>query len=344
MEMQDQHDMFSTPPKAMRRWFSVPVQTDIPSDQVRRYSNQVFRDMAEGNLNGYTPALDQRKLVPTHRFDGKDWIDWDIASELAATTCNSTLDPTKVKNLSFYTHNIWFGKKNEDERFKNLIQMIWDSDADFVCLQEVVAPFFELLVHNDEIRGKYYFSGNSITDYGLLILSKWPCYFYDFPFANTWMGRSLLVAETVFNGKTFLTWTSHLESLDNKAKRREQTEYVQHNLLYGFDSVFMGDFNFDFTWADESSNIDWKQYQDLWQQLKDEKEEWYTKNGTSHFKPVTLDHVLLSKSSQFKPKFIKRVGNYCCRNYGQDLINDIREDDVVRTPSDHLGLYAVISD
>jgi hypothetical protein len=35
----------------------------------------------------------------------------------------------------------------------------------------------------------------------------------------------------------------------------------------------MGDFNFDFTWADESSNIDWKQYQDLWQQLKDEKEE-----------------------------------------------------------------------
>lgn len=52
--------------------------------------------------------------------------------------------------------------------------MIRESKADFICLQEVIAPFFEKLVQNEYIRDRYYFSGNTITDYGLLILSKWP--------------------------------------------------------------------------------------------------------------------------------------------------------------------------
>jgi endonuclease/exonuclease/phosphatase family metal-dependent hydrolase len=206
----------------------------------------------------------------------------------------------------------------------------------------VIAPFFELLVHNEHIRSTYYFSGNSITDYGLLILSKWPAYFYDFPFENTWMERSLLVAETVFNGQSFLVCTSHLESLDNRLKRSEQINYIQNEVLQGYDAIFMGDFNFDFSWSDEGKNINRKLVKDLWEELKDTSEEAFTMNGTTRFKPVVLDHVLLMKKSQFVPEYIQRVGNFCCRNFPQDLINEIREDDVVRTPSDHLGLYSVI--
>lgn len=93
----------------------------------------------------------------------------------------------------------------------------------------------------------------------------------------------------------------------------------------------------------KNSNVNWKNYLDLWQTLRDENDEDFTMNGTTRFKPVVLDHVILSKDSQFHPEFIQRVGNYCCRNFTNDLINEIREDDVVRTPSDHLGLYAIIS-
>lgn len=208
-------------------------------------------------------------------------------------------------------------------------------------MQEVIAPFFEILVSTEYIRDNYYFSGNNINEYGLLILSKWPAYFYDFPFENSWMGRSLLVGETVFNGETFLVCTSHLESLDNRKKRAEQMDYIQHDLLQDHDAIFMGDFNFDFSWPDEGQNVDFDNYCDFWRELRDPSEDDFTMNGTTRFKPVALDHILMCRHSQFAPSYIQRVGNYCVRNFRRDHINDIREDDVVRTPSDHLGLYAV---
>lgn len=212
----------------------------------------------------------------------------------------------------------------------------------------------ELILQNQLIQENYYVSGNDINDYGLLILSKWPVYFYEFEFSNSWMGRSLLIAEVAYKHpvalgehnddyKTFLISTSHLESLDNKVKRSEQMEYIQKAVLSGHDAIFMGDFNFDFSWKDEVSHIDWDCYLDIWRELKDTSEDNFTMNGTTQFKPVVFDHVLMSKSSNFKPEYITRVGNFCCRNFSSDLIDEIREDDVVRTPSDHLGLYAIIT-
>lgn len=120
-------------------------------------------------------------------------------------------------------------------------------------------------------------------------------------------------------------------------------KYIQTEILNDRDAIFMGDFNFDYSWKDEAKNIDFTLFTDLWKYLRDEDEESYTMNGTTKFKPVTFDHVLISNNSQFKPEYIQRVGNYCCRNYCNDLKDDIREDDIVRTPSDHLGLYSVIS-
>jgi hypothetical protein len=97
----------------------------MPLDLIRRYRNKVSCQANCGNLNGYTPCLDQRKLVPTHRFDGKDWIECDMGAELAGTDGAIKSDnPTKIQHLSFYSQNIWFGKKNMEERYKTLIQMI----------------------------------------------------------------------------------------------------------------------------------------------------------------------------------------------------------------------------
>ena len=124
------------------------------------------------------------------------------------------------------------------------------------------------------------------------------------------MDRSCLVAETIFNGESFLVATTHLESMDCKKQRSEQIYQIQHKILKGRDAIFMGDLNFDFNWYEEGKNIDHTLFTDLWTNLRDEKEEAYTMNGTSRLNPVILDHVLLAKDSQFKPKFIERVGNY----------------------------------
>jgi len=151
--MEESPERFQTPPRTkLRKWFSVPIKTDMPKEIINSYSNEVIRTEEEGNMKGYIPSLDQRNLVPTHRFNGKEWIDWDLDLELSISDHNpSPSSPTDIYNLSFYTQNIWFKKNNMKERFKNIIQMIKESNADFIWLQEVIAPFFEKLVQDEYI-------------------------------------------------------------------------------------------------------------------------------------------------------------------------------------------------
>lgn len=97
----------------------------MPMEKIKNCYNQVERLEKEGNLRAYKPQLAHQNLVPTHRFDGSEWIDCDLNYEFSISKDNvRESDPTKVKSLTFYSQNIWFGEKNREERFKNLIQMI----------------------------------------------------------------------------------------------------------------------------------------------------------------------------------------------------------------------------
>ena len=61
------------------------------------------------------------------------------------------------------------------------MQVILDSDADFVCLQEVVEKTRDLLSFNEHIKSKFPFrSYNDFgqSGYGVMILTKYPCYFF----------------------------------------------------------------------------------------------------------------------------------------------------------------------
>ena len=74
------------------------------------------------------------------------------------------------------------------------------------------------------------------------------------------MGRSILIGEVCINAEmsdipTFLVATSHLESLDNESFRKDQMEYYVDAILGKYDSVFMGDFNFDFKWENEKDTL-----------------------------------------------------------------------------------------
>lgn len=79
-----------------------------------------------------------------------------------------------------------------------------------------------LLLDVSYIKDTYYISGNVIKGYGVLILSKFPCHFFEMPFP-TLMGRSLLIAEPIggINNQQLLVGTVHLESSDNAEQRKK---------------------------------------------------------------------------------------------------------------------------
>ena len=104
----------------------------------------------------------------------------------------------------------------------------------------------------------------------------------------------------------------------------------------------MGDFNFDYKWDTERNHFDWDKFIDIWEELKDPSDQSYTMPNTPYWPAVTFDHIILTKSCQFEQRFIERVGNYCCRNFDNSELHEIQNDDIVRTPSDHLGLFADI--
>jgi endonuclease/exonuclease/phosphatase family metal-dependent hydrolase len=153
-----------------------------------------------------------------------------------------------------------------------------------------------------------------------------------------------LIAETTVNGKPFLVGTSHLESMDSAEIRRIQCEVVQKVMNQnGFPHVFMGDFNFDFSWKHEKGNFDWENYSDLWGDLKTESEKNWTMPQSKQYAPVCFDHIILSKNQGWKSTFIQRIGNFSCPSFGIEKPAMMRVDGIIRTPSDHLGLIGVIS-
>mmetsp|Transcript_4015 Transcript_4015/g.3357 ORF Transcript_4015/g.3357 Transcript_4015/m.3357 type:complete len:187 (-) Transcript_4015:498-1058(-) len=125
--------------------------------------------------------------VPTFKFIDSKWTEVDPSEQ--------DFNAVSTKSLTFYTQNIWFDAHNMEERYDTLIQMTLDSDADMVCFQEVIGPFWTAVTSNKTIREKYYISGNNISGYGILMLSKLPAYFFEFKFETSRMERSLLVGE-----------------------------------------------------------------------------------------------------------------------------------------------------
>ena len=109
-----------------------------------------------------------------------------------------------------------------------MIGVIKEADADFVCLQEVTQDTKDMILKSETIKQNYLvgggtYSGNVfIVQYGLLIISKYPCLFYEKHFPTSKMGRSLLCAEPLIP-QNLVVATTHLESLGFSAPiRREQ--------------------------------------------------------------------------------------------------------------------------
>jgi len=138
------------------------------------------------------------------------------------------------------------------------MRILEQSDADFICLQEVIKEFADIIFSQKWVQDKYFVSQQEMyTWYGVMILSKWPCKFYQYNFnQQSRMGRSLLIAETIINGEPFVVSTVHLESMASAPYRKAQMD-ISFSILKLFNnSLLMGDYNFDSSWKNEQACID----------------------------------------------------------------------------------------
>lgn len=153
--------------------------------------------------------------------------------------------------VKILTYNIWFNE-TVPERLDAVLKIIEDEDADFVCLQEMTHEIWRYFMGNTYIqsvlRSGGSFSPNQFGSYGTVMLSKYPCRYYQCEFESL-MGRSLILAEPYLPVHLIVA-TSHFESLNQAPLRCKQLETTFSVLKaaqgdeFAAHSVLVGDFNF----------------------------------------------------------------------------------------------------
>jgi len=257
--------------------------------------------------------------------------------------CHSDSFDTNVRadTLTFVTFNIWFGEYYFEQRFHALMDILKDTDADIIGLQEVTHESLELILEEEWVKDNYFISditGTTFLSYGVIFLSRIPVKQLELYPLKSLMGRYVLIAEFNINGQKLLVGTTHLESLRHSAKiRRVQLEKIFAWLDNSDNSVLMGDFNFCSSW-EENSNID-NRYSDIWKVLR-VNEPGYTEDTDINLmrkqlkrpeKKVRFDRIISRSSTPgWKPNRINRLG-----------MKPISPEYPNVFPSDHFGLLGI---
>jgi hypothetical protein len=110
----------------------VTYQNDDRSSNKFLLDEIVYMRRSQGNYSLY--AL-YTNWFQTTNGEEPNWVrlinPGDYQAELSAAK-------PKVEKISMLTYNVWFDPFFKIERYAMLLHMIKQSDADFVCLQEVI--------------------------------------------------------------------------------------------------------------------------------------------------------------------------------------------------------------
>ena len=125
--------------------------------------------------------------------------------------------------------------------------MLEDSQAGFICLQEVTGRVLEA-IHKVSAKGwvkDYYMSVVPMGWYDTVILSKLKCRFYKRNFKGSFMQRCMLLAELfVENGDNIMVGSMHYESLNHEKERIAQMNEVHETASKACRVIIAGDYNF----------------------------------------------------------------------------------------------------
>eukprot|EP01121_Diplochlamys_sp_Union-15-3_P006997 TRINITY_DN1758_c0_g1_i4.p1 TRINITY_DN1758_c0_g1~~TRINITY_DN1758_c0_g1_i4.p1 ORF type:complete len:299 (-),score=35.49 TRINITY_DN1758_c0_g1_i4:32-823(-) len=155
----------------------------------------------------------------------------------------------KLNKLRFVTWNVWFANYQYTSRSEQICKILQETNADVICLQEVLADFINILKRQEWVK-QYYLSdastlGDTLERYGVLLISRFPLAKLSLHNLPSYMGRSLLRTDFIINSDIFSVATVHLESLDNAPLREQQIKVIAAILKNSTHATVMGDFNFD---------------------------------------------------------------------------------------------------
>ena len=248
----------------------------------------------------------------------------------------------RPSTVTLATFNVWFGDHEFEARGAAMIGLLRESGADLLALQEVTLPFLRRLLREDWVRREFYISdadGSTFSDYGTVLLSRFPVLGFEIHELRSTMNRTLLLARTGLGALPWVVGCVHLESLlDFASCRAEQLRQVFEILEREENAVVLGDFNLCSTWA-ENAQLD-ERYSDLWPLAHPDRPGWTVDTDANRMrqvlgksrKNVRFDRILVrSKSGLLRLRSMDLLGAGPVSPDRPDLY-----------PSDHFGLMATL--
>lgn len=164
--------------------------------------------------------------------------------------------------LTIATYNVWFDTRTINDRIKKIYDLLVSESPTVMCLQEVTAFIYAVLVPKLEKQG--YVSCYTSVDhfkkvtekvgYGVLIMSKIPFASVNIvPFMKTSMGRYYVIAKLA----SLYIVNTHLESLgNNKETRKSQLNQILEFMKMVPNTVLCMDSNLTDTGDDKFPDTD----------------------------------------------------------------------------------------
>ncbi len=259
---------------------------------------------------------------------------------LPATVARATETPVRDKaQLRLLTYNVLVHPIETEKRAKAVMQIMQDSNADVITVQEAADSFTDALRQSGWARSYDRTPQQASSCAGQMILSKFPVTQSDcMPLAGR-QGRLALITTVQTPDGPLHIATSHLESpLVDAYTRMEQLAEISAKLGNTGDALIAGDFNFGDE-GPETMSLP-KGYTDFWTTLRKGEAGFTWDNERSDMAKLSperfpgeesrrLDWILL-RSDKWQPSEVRLVGD-----------TPIKPGDKSLFPSDHFGVLGV---
>lgn len=248
-----------------------------------------------------------------------------------------------IAKITIISFNVLFdfhapGKLFTEQRRKLQWEILSNSNADIIALQEVTPDFFDELLQQPWAK-KYYISHGGIETYGQIFLSLIPfqelrCYYLS-------PHKKFIFAMWKVNGELFSATALHLTSRLAKNAPQKRAQQLQTILAYidkypSPTNILLGDFNFSD--EQETSILYHKNYCDIWQQLHPQKH-GYT------FIPQTNTIAAITSKSKISARY-DRIYLQTTKVHASDIkiigTNPHTYQQQQIYPSDHFGLQCTL--
>jgi tyrosyl-DNA phosphodiesterase 2 len=221
------------------------------------------------------------------------------------------------------------------------MEILKESDADIIVLQEVAPWFAQRLLRQEWVKG-YQLpqkNGRPVLAYEYLLLSKYPIESFTLVDLPGRQKRKFFMAVVKVDERKVSIGTCHLESmLEDGPTRAKQLDIAFAELAKTDDAIFLGDFNFGDGEQPDTAHLN-VAYVDAWMTLHP-KRSGYTwdietspmaRAGSFPNEPSRRIDRVLVRSELWKPKSIAIIGN-----------TPVSKETPHIFPSDHFGLLATL--